>query len=244
MRPLIGITCTRTVGGAWSSVSRPHYMDYCYGEYSGAVTGSGGAPLLIPVAQNRDSLQSLMQRLDGILLSGGPDVNPRHYGEEPLPGLGEVDEELDRMELAAARLASRMRLPLLAICRGVQVLTVALGGSLFQDISKQVGTTLNHLQAADKSIPTHRIRISAGSRLHEIVKARRIWVNGRHHQSVKKPAAGMTAVAQAGDGVIEAVEDPQRPFVLGVQWHPEGTWATDRYSRRIFKAFVAAAAGR
>jgi putative glutamine amidotransferase len=216
-------------------------MDYCYEEYSRAITGSGGAPALIPVAQNRDSLKSLFSRLDGLLLSGGPDVNPRHYSEAPGRGLGEVDDALDRMELAAARLASRMQLPVLAICRGIQVLTVALGGSLFQDIGEQVEAALNHLQKADKSTNTHRITISADSRLHEIVRSRRIWVNGKHHQAVQRPGAGLRVVALAEDGVVEAVEDPQHPFFIGVQWHPEGTWTADRYSRRLFAAFVAAA---
>jgi putative glutamine amidotransferase len=177
----------------------------------------------------------------GLILSGGPDVNPRRFGEEPLAGLGEVDEALDRMELMAVRLAIDKNLPVLGICRGIQVLNVALGGTLYQDIASQMPESLCHTPKADKAVNTHSVRIEPGNQLHKLVGQREIWVNGKHHQAVKDLASGLVATAHAKDGVVEAVELPGKRFVLGLQWHPEGTWREDLYSQKLFAAFVKAA---
>jgi putative glutamine amidotransferase len=240
MRPLIGITCSRVIGGAWGLYSPGDFMDYTFDDYSHAIQYCGGAPVLIPVAQNKETLLTILERLDGLLLSGGPDINPRFYGEEPLEGLGEIDEGLDRMELEAARLAFQKELPTLAICRGIQVLNVSLGGTLYQDISTQVKESINHSQKADKSINTHSIRIEEKTLLHNIFKRREIWVNGKHHQAIKDLAPGLIISAKAKDGIIEAMEHPKKKFILGVQWHPEGTWKEDLYSKKLFRAFVQA----
>jgi len=216
-------------------------MDYTFSEYSQAILHAGGAPVIIPAAQDKKSLERILAALQGLILSGGPDINPRRYGEEPLAGLGEVDEALDQMELLAAGMAVERNLPLLGICRGIQVLNVALGGTLYQDIASQVPESICHTPKTDKAVNTHSIRIEARSRLHKLFGKREIWVNGKHHQAVKKPAPGLIVSARAKDGVIEAVEDPERPFVLGVQWHPEGTWKNDPYSKKLFRALVQAA---
>lgn len=241
MKPLIGITCSRTVGGTWSVFSSEHFMDYTFDEYSRAILHSGGAPILLPVAQDKGTLKTIMTRLNGLILSGGPDINPRYYKEQPLNGLGEIDDELDHMELAAARMAYRLDLPILAICRGIQALNVSLGGNLYQDLSNQVDGVINHLQKADKSVNTHTVTITAGTRLSEVFRKKKIWVNGKHHQAVKDPAPGIVVSATAADGVVEAIEDPSKQFVVGVQWHPEGTWESDLNSKRLFKTFVKAA---
>jgi putative glutamine amidotransferase len=241
MRPLIGITCSRIVGGAWSIYSPGHFMDYAYDEYSRAVSSHGGAPVLLPVAQNDETLATILQHIDGLILSGGPDIHPRHYGEPPIAQLGEIDDELDRMELAVARQAHRKDLPILAVCRGIQTLNVCLGGTLYQDILSQIDGAINHSQKADKSINTHRIKIASGSRLAGILNRKTLWVNSKHHQAVKVPARGLIVSAAAEDSVVEAVEDPSRKFVVGVQWHPEGTWKIDRNSGRLFSAFLNAA---
>jgi putative glutamine amidotransferase len=149
MRPLIGITCSRVVGGAWGLYSPGHMMDYTFDDYSQAICYSGGAPVLVPVAQNRETFQTILERLDGLLLSGGPDINPRFYGEEPLEGLGEIDEGLDQMELQIAKMAFKRNFPIFAICRGIQVLNVSLGGTLYQDIANQIKGSTNHTQKAD-----------------------------------------------------------------------------------------------
>lgn len=242
MKPLIGITCSRTIGGAWSVFSPGHFMDYTFDEYSRAILHSGGAPVLLPIAQDRSTLETILKRLDGLVLSGGPDINPRYYKEQPLKGLGEIDDELDQMELAVARAAYGLDLPILAVCRGIQTLNVCMGGNLYQDITIQVEGGINHSPKAAKSVTTHTVTITAGTRLADIFRKKIIWVNGKHHQAVKDPAPGFVVSATAADGVVEAVEDLSKPFVVGVQWHPEGMWKNDLNAKRLFKIFVEAAA--
>jgi putative glutamine amidotransferase len=242
--PLIGITCSRLTGGAWGAYSLGHFMDYTFSDYSQAILKAGGAAVIIPAAQDRNSLEAVLGSLQGLILSGGPDIHPRCYGEEPLSGLGEVDEPLDRMELLAAGLAIERDLPLLGICRGIQVLNVTLGGSLYQDIAAQVPESICHTPKTDKAVNTHTVRIEAGSRLHQIAGKQEIWVNGKHHQSIKDLAPDLVVTARARDGIVEAVEFPEKPFIAGVQWHPEGTWRDDPFSRKLFSAFVQAARGR
>jgi putative glutamine amidotransferase len=215
-------------------------MDYTFNEYSGAIRFCEGAPVLIPVAQNTKTLQTIISRVDGLLLSGGPDINPRFYGEQPLEGLGEIDEDLDQMELQVAKMAFKKGLPIFAICRGIQVLNVSLGGTLYQDIAIQMKESINHTQKADKGVNTHSIRIQEKTLLHQILGKKAIWVNGKHHQAIKALAPGLIISAVAKDGIVEAVEHPSKKFVLGVQWHPEGTWKEDPYSKKLFRAFVQA----
>ena len=239
--PLIGITCSRTTGGAWGIYSLGHFMDYTFSDYSEAVLNAGGAPLIIPAAQDQKSLAGILSSLGGLILSGGPDLHPRRYGEEPLTGLGEVDETLDQMEILAAKLAIENNLPLLGICRGIQVLNVALGGTLYQDIASQAPDSICHTPKADKAVNTHTVHIHSGSRLHKLFGKREIWVNGKHHQAVKDLASELVAAARSSDGIVEAAEHPRRRFAVGVQWHPEGTWRVDPYSQKLFSAFVQAA---
>ena len=239
--PLIGITCSRLTGGAWGMYSLGHFMDYALSDYSQAILHAGGAPVIIPAAQDRKSLTRILSSLQGLILSGGPDVHPRCYGEEPLAGLGEVDDALDHMELMAAELAIEKNLPLLGICRGIQVLNIALGGTLYQDIPSQVPESICHTPKTDKAVNTHTVRIETGSRLHQIIGKPEIWVNGKHHQAVKDSAPGLVVTARARDGGIEAVEQPDKRYVIGVQWHPEGTWRDDPWSKKLFLSFVRAA---
>ena len=242
MRPLIGITCSREVGGAWGKYSPGHYMDYTFDEYSRAICSSGGAPVIIPVAQSRESLLTIISSIKGLILSGGPDINPRFYGEETADGIGEIDDELDRMELAIAKIAFEKNLPLFAICRGLQTLNVSLGGTLYQDINTQIPDVIKHAPNTQKSVNTHTIRIEKQTLLFDIIKRRKIWVNGKHHQAIKDLAPGLKISAVANDGIIEAIEYPTKKFVIGVQWHPEGTWKEDTHSKKLFRAFVKVAA--
>ncbi len=241
MKKLIGITCSRITGGAWGAYSLGQFMDYAGSDYSHAVLHSGGAPVIIPAVQDSGSLSRILNSVQGLILSGGPDVHPKRYGEEPMAGLGEVDEALDSMELTAAGLALERDIPILAICRGIQVLNLALGGTLYQDIPSQLPDSLCHNPKADKAVNTHTVRIEAGSRLRRIVGKPEIWVNGKHHQAVKDSAPGLVVTARARDGVIEAVEHPGKRYVIGVQWHPEGTWRDDACSKKLFLSFVRAA---
>jgi putative glutamine amidotransferase len=216
-------------------------LDYTFDEYSRAVGGSGGAPVLIPAAQNRASLLTIISSIKGLILSGGPDINPRYYGEEPAEGLGDIDDELDRMELEIAKIACQKKLPIFAICRGIQTLNVSLGGTLYQDIDSQIPDSIKHAPHVHKSVNTHTIRIENQALLGDIIKSKKIWVNGKHHQAVKDLAPGLKISALANDGIVEAIEDPTHKFVIGVQWHPEGTWENDPNSKKLFRAFVQAA---
>jgi len=238
LQPLIAITCSRVTGGAWGLYSLGHFMDYTFADYSLALRDAGAAPLIVPAAQDDGSLERILGAVQGLVLSGGPDIHPRHYAEEPTAGLGEVDEALDRMELMAARLAFEKDLPVLGICRGIQVLNVALGGTLYQDISSQVQECICHTPKTDKAVTTHTVRIAAGSRLRRIMGRSEIWVNGKHHQAVREPAPGLSVTARAMDGVVEALEHQHRRWMIGVQWHPEGTWREDSFSKKLFRAFV------
>ncbi len=239
-KALIGITCSRMVGAAWSQLSKGHFINYTLEAYGRAVVACGAVPVLVPVGQVTAGLELILDRIDGLILSGGPDVHPRHYRAMPLAGLADVDDELDRMELELARLALARDIPLLGICRGIQILNVACGGSLIQDIGSQVPGALLHNPSIDKRVLSHTVRIETDSLLGRIIGAGEIWVNGRHHQAVDKVAPGLTVSAVAPDGIVEAVEDSARRFALAVQWHPEGTWKSDPHCLRLFEALVEA----
>jgi putative glutamine amidotransferase len=242
--PLIAITCSRATGGAWGIYSLGHFMDYTFSDYSQAILHAGGGPVIIPAAQDRKSLEAILGSVQGLILSGGPDIHPRRYGEEPRAGLGEVDETLDQMELLAASLAIEKDLPILGICRGIQVLNVALSGTLLQDIASQTPESICHTPKTDKAVNTHIAFIDPGSRLHKLFGRRQIWVNSKHHQAIKDLAPALTVAARSRDGIVEAVEHPAKRFAIGVQWHPEGTWRDDPYSQKLFNAFVQAARGQ
>jgi putative glutamine amidotransferase len=240
-RPVIGITCSRSVGGRWSDYDLGHFIEFAFDAYSQAVLNCGGAPLLIPISQSKRSLAAICGRLDGLIFSGGPDINPRFYKDEPHQGLKDVDENQDEMELELSRQALAADVPILGICRGLQLLNVAMGGTLYQDIALQVPKACNHSPRANRGTVTHKVRIEPNTRLQETLQRPSLWVNSKHHQAVKAPAPGLVISAVASDGIIEALEDPNRPFLLGVQWHPEGLWKKDAAARKLFKALIAAA---
>lgn len=241
--PLIGITCSRQMAQAWSSISPGRVVDYTFADYGEALSACGAAPVIIPVSPTGPVLEAIIDRLDALLLSGGPDVHPRRYDQMPAVGLGDIDEDLDRMEFEALALAESRDLPILAVCRGIQLLNVFRGGSLFQDIAGQRPESIGHRQQAPPAVATHTVAVASGTMLRRIVVKKTLWVNGRHHQGIQHVGQGLAVAATAPDGLVEAVEDPSKPFVLGIQWHPEGLWRNDPPARRIFNAFVAAAAG-
>ena len=218
-----------------------HFMDYTFSDYSQAVLHAGGAPVIIPAAQDADSLSRILDSVQGLILSGGPDVHPKRYGEEPMAGLGEVDEALDAMELMAAGLALERDIPILGICRGIQVLNIALGGTLYQDIPSQVPDSLCHNPKTDKAVNTHTVRIEVRSRLRRIFGKSGDLGERQAPPGAKESAPGLVVTARARDGVIEAVEHPDKRYVIGVQWHPEGTWRDDACSKKLFRSFVRAA---
>jgi len=235
-QPLIGISMyrTRKTGSATiNSLSQA---------YSTTVAGAGGLPLLIPVELPLNQLEALLARVDGLLLTGGGDIQPARFNGHKHPRVGNVDEMRDDLEIQAVLIAANTGLPFLGICRGIQVINVALGGTLYTDIAAQFDTTLRHDQYPDipRDYLAHTVRIEPGSLLEKIAGAEIMPVNSLHHQAIEKPGAGLTPVAYASDGLLESVELSGHPFGLGVQWHPECIQAEAR-QREIFKALIRAA---
>jgi len=199
--------------------------------------------VLIPLNLDEKALRAIYERLHGLLLAGGVDVHPRHYGEAIHEKCGEIDEARDTVELALARWALAEGLPILAICRGIQVLNVAAGGTLYQDIASQVPNSLKHDYWPDypRNYLPHQVTVNGDSHLAAILGQRRVGVNSMHHQAVKDLAPRFKVVARTSDGLVEAIEDQDHPFALGVQWHPEELMEDGPLMRRLFDAFVSAA---
>ena len=239
--PVIGISALASRGP-----DAPHLPTFALNQrYALAVAAAGGAPLLIPPGLDVRSLRVVYDRLDGVLLSGGGDVDPARYGESPHPSVYDVDPGRDETELSVARWAVADDKPLLAICRGVQVLNVALGGSLVQDIPSQWPDPLLHifdLVSVERDFQAHAVRVDPGTRLHAILGSDQATVNSWHHQSLRRVASPLQVTACAPDGIIESVEMPGRTLVLGVQWHPEWLYDSQPEMKRLFEALVQAAA--
>lgn len=208
-------------------------------KYVQAIVRAGGAPVVLPPL-GRDALETLIDRLSGVCLPGGPDLHPSIYREEPHPRLGPTEPEIDDFELALLQAAEQRGLPVLAICRGAQALNVARGGSLHQHLPEAVAGDVEHRQTAPDSVPTHAAQIALGSVLGRTLARREVVVNSFHHQAVSRLGRGLRAVAWAPDGVVEALEAPERPFVVGVQWHAEALVERPEQAA-LFGAFVAAA---
>ena len=209
-------------------------------DYVDAVLRAGGLPVLFPMTDEEEKLRTLLDRVDGLLLIGGGDVEPALYGEERMPCCGESSSRRDAMELPICRMALADRKPILAICRGLQVLSCALGGTLYQDLGEQLHTELRHQRHDQPADPVHTAEVRPGTLLASVVGEGTLPVNSRHHQGIRVPGAGLLVNAVAPDGVIEGIEYPQNPFVLGLQWHPESLSARYPAHQKLFDAFVAA----
>jgi putative glutamine amidotransferase len=189
-------------------------------KYLRAIELAGGLPVVLPPLAG-DALEPLLEHLTGICLSGGPDLGPESYGQERHPELGPTEDDVDRFELAIARLAWRRGLPLLAICRGAQALNVVRGGTLVQHLPDLEDQSIQHRQEQPGDELTHPIEIDGGSLLAGVMGTRSARVNSFHHQAVRRLGRGLRVVARAPDGVAEGIEAPGRGYVLGVQWHAE-----------------------
>jgi putative glutamine amidotransferase len=224
-RPIIGVTrCSR--------------LD----DYVASVEQSGGSARVLEVTE---SPRSVLADIDGVLLTGGGDVDPAFYGEERHPAVYDAEPGRDEFEIDLARRAIDTDLPLLAICRGTQVLNVAAGGTLVQDIPSAIASDVPHSIETPKDAIAHVVRVTTGSVLERVLgrslsDVRPCSVNSRHHQSVGRVAPRLSTSATAPDGVVEAIESPEARFCLGVQWHPENFWRTGEF-RSLFDAFVEAA---
>jgi putative glutamine amidotransferase len=216
--------------------------------YLAAVRGAGASPVLVwpdpETLADPAEIRSYLSGFAGLLLPGGKDVEPWRFGEEPHPRLGDTDAALDAGELALTAAALDLALPVLAICRGIQVLGVAVGGTLYQDLPSQRPSPVDHQVRTTPATLAHEVEVAPGSVLGNLVGTTRFPVNSRHHQAVRAGGAEqvgpLTVVAQAPDGVVEALELPGERFVLGVQWHPENLVGDREEARRLFRGFVEA----
>jgi putative glutamine amidotransferase len=215
---------------------------YLSRHYSEAVAGAGGAPVHISLIPRRDYISAVLNDLDGILLPGSDsDIDPLRYGAEPHPKLGSVHPVKDETDLLVLEEVEKRRLPLFAICFGLQALNVSRGGTLIQDIGSQVPLAINHQQGAPRDRPSHAVKLDKASLLSSLAQDERALVNSHHHQAVETVGRELVATAWSSDGLIEGIEDcrPDR-FALGVQWHPELGWKEDRLSQALFDRFIVA----
>lgn len=209
--------------------------------YSDAVATGGGAPVLIPFALPQPSLRALYERMDGIILSGGGDVDPVAYGAEPHSTIQGIDAERDHIEIQLVQWAVNESKPLLAICRGIQVLNVALGGTLIRDIPSEVPNALTHKQEPlSFETLSHSVSLVPGSMLHRAlnIEDEELSVNSLHHQAIDQVAPTLHVTARAPDGIIEGVELPEHRFLIGIQWHPEALIHTHAPMLHLFQALI------
>lgn len=212
-QPIIGVSANHSTSSATAPLT-----------YVNAIKNSGGVPLVIPMTTDTTQINAILNTITGLVMTGGADVNPlKFYGEEPHPRMGEITPERDDFDYMLIKMAIKKGIPVLGICRGMQMLNVALGGTLIQDIPSQVkGSMVDHRQEAPSSEATHSITIQKGSLLYNILKTEKTAVNTFHHQAVKKVAPSLKVIAVAKDGVVEAIEGTGDMRVLGLQFHPEG----------------------
>ena len=239
-RPLIGIPVYKSKAHAAPQI--PLYA--LHPLYSEGVFVGGGAPLQIPHGVDQDTLRTIFDRLDGLLLAGGGDVDPTFYNEADGGQVHDVDRERDEMELTLVRWALEAGKPLFAICRGIQVMNVALGGSLYQDILTEMPGAMRHayfqVMGFARDYPAHDVQLSPTSRIARLLGGDCWTVNSLHHQGIKGLAPDLTAVGHAPDGLVEAVEVEGHAFAVGVQWHPEVLAPKDPVMRRLFEGLVEA----
>ncbi len=240
MRPVIGITCSLTVSAINGSMYTLERNTIAR-DYARAIEYVGGAPLLLPHVEDSACIDQYMGMLDGLVLSGGGDIDPLLFGQEPHQNIGSIDRVRDEMEIQLTQKALDQDLPIFAICRGIQMLNVAADGTVYQDIASEMSQpTLRHSQAGAGWYASHTIDILSDSRLHQIIGSTTARVNSFHHQAVRDVGEGFTVTAKATDGVIEAIEDPTHRFALGVQCHPEMMWKRHPESLNLFTAFLKA----
>jgi putative glutamine amidotransferase len=204
--------------------------------YCDAIQNAGGLPIIIPHSQSRTQIRHIMQRVDGLLISGGGfDIDPSYYGEQPITQLGKIKAQRTFTEMESIALGLQRDLPMLGICGGAQAINVALGGSLYQDIATQLPNAREHQRNHSNG---HVIELLHGTLLHKIFNHQTIKVNTTHHQAIRNPGKGLVINATATDGLIEGIESTKHSFVLGVQWHPEVLAQRRPAHRQIFSSFI------
>ena len=241
-RPVIGVT-TQTLEAIPDQLPRCWVMSQ---RYVHVLVGAGAVPWVVPlIPGDMETLREVYNHLDGLFLPGGVDMDPSSYAEPKRPECGRTDLDRDATEIQLLRWAMEDRKPVLAVCRGVQVMNVAAGGSLYQDLGTDVRDAIKHdyFPSGGKNNRdqlVHDIRVERGTRLGSLLGTERVTVNSMHHQGIKKLAPGLVATAFASDGIIEGAEARGDHFMVGVQWHPEDLTDADDRMRRLFAAFIEA----
>ena len=234
---LIGISGSiiKDLTGVFAGYKRAYVNE----DYIHAILKAGGTPLILPVVEDEAVIKDLVSKLDGLILSGGHDVAPQMYGENPLRKLGETFPERDSFDMKLIEFAKDRTIPILGICRGFQILNVYHGGTLYQDLDYLDNKdALDHSQQSGPDIVNHSITIDETSMFFEITQSRRLFVNSFHHQALKKVGESLSVVAKADDGVVEAFESSDYPWLLAVQFHPEMLHRKDDRMQNIFNELV------
>lgn len=245
LRPTVGVP-TQTLEAIPDEVPRAWVMSQ---RYIKTLTAAGAVPWVVPLLDDPEALRAIYDQLDGVFLPGGVDIDPATYGEPRHPLCGRSDPDRDATELQLVRWAMEERKPALAVCRGIQVINVAAGGTLYQDIAHEYPDAIKHDYCPfqgryARDLLVHSVLIDQESRLGQILGVRALKVNSMHHQGIKDPAPGLIPSAFATDGIVEGVESANGHFLVGVQWHPEELVESDPRMRRLFTVFVEAAAYR
>lgn len=234
-KKLIGLTPSHNTDNDDISM-RPTYLR--------SITAAGAIPVILPLEASDDALRQLVDALDGFLFTGGPDVHAFLFGEQTQAFCGNVSPARDSLELSLLSLIMAAKKPILGICRGIQVINIGLGGTIYQDIPSQWKTDspfpIAHKQPFYYTIPSHSVEIVPNTLLSSIVGSSSIQVNSMHHQAVRDTAPGLVVCGYGPDGLIEALEKPDYPYLLGVQWHPEYLQAKEDSARNLFRSFVEA----
>ena len=240
MKPIIGITSDLLLE---TSPRIPgNYPTYATHDVVEAIYAGDGIPIILPfpdrVKECKSAAKEMVKLYDGLLLPGGPDIDPRYFDEDPVKGLGMTLSAKDEFEIALIKETLTSGKPILGICRGIQILNVALGGSLYQDLSTQnKDAAIQHKQAALGNYPTHRVSLAKGSKLYRMFGDKLI-VNSRHHEAVKGIAPDLKVTAIAPDGLVEGVESTKNDQLLAVQWHPENLWQKDPVQFKPFADLI------
>ena len=235
-KPVIGISGSLIIDDSGSFAG--YKRSYVNNDYILSVIKNGGIPFIIPFNENEEVIKAQMEMIDGLLLSGGQDVAPKNYGEEPTPKLGDIFPERDDFEYALLKSALEAKKPVLGICRGSQIINTYFNGSLYQDLSYIGKDVLKHNQVNSPSMVTHSVTIDKSSKLFDIFGEEKIRVNSFHHQAVKKVGEGLVKAAKAPDGIVEAIEKTDYPFLVAVQWHPEMLQNSVDMMNKLFLRFI------
>ena len=241
-KPVIGITCNYDYKDEVGMISHMgitgQKWHFVADNYIHSVEQAGGIPVLIPICDDMETVKEMVARMDGVLISGGHDVNPEEYGERVKGYTGTIMPMRDRQDIELTKyVLNETDKPLLAICRGVQILNVACGGDLYQDLEKEGGFEHHFTDMYPLNYPTHSVQVEEGSRLREIFGAEQIRVNSFHHQAVKRVAENFAVTAKSADGVVEAIEWEDDRFAVGIQWHPEMMFDSDE-QQAVFRALI------